>query len=964
MAKAIGGSRCNNNLEPPCGLSLTDHCVVSMGQVNNSNWNMGLDAHSSLYISHELAHLLGAFHTQCCVFYRSTNPTTLPLNSSNSVGYAIELDGDGSVCQPNGYNNNCQNFSNNQTVQSLNPTIIMSYAWYDSNGPDANGNDNSVPLNLVAPFHAENVKFICECIDNPSDFGNWPGSTDSDGDGIANSQECAGYELIPNSNTTSFTDKNGNSFTGNVCKDGSPCTTNDLLNGCNCIGKPTDGNNGFNCNITPKHDFENEFYPYPISATGYGGAIIRWLDDLSPDVTGAIIPSLSSSPDIISNTNQTNRYLHIFAETLAKNVAPGFYEGFVIPLCNPLQPGCSINITGDYSFYNDQGYACNIGDFCGNLLVQGTSDLPCYNSQLPFSIGYTPMSNLTGCYQSNYNFTNICSYNYNCPNVNEVYNLAHVPLRNSGNQDADSGWYFSSNLPIVGNVPLADRLGGGGIRIDNSTCEEIRFLVFSLDVFAPGFTTGGNLMLDNIEVTKLSCPVDIGYGINGIYNGPIPDCENPPCNTNPPQNGNNSQIGSNPNCCRISIDEGQSLDLYGPTGYGYCDYQWTFNGNVVSNDIDLNLTLIQCSQAGIYELRVTDEYGCMLFKCIEVDVMKCFIVKPYVSNEFCGQNNAYVEFEICGIPAIYSYTFSGNGITPVSGTCNIPNSNIASCTFSTPQNLTAGKYNIQITSSAMTQCVYSRQICIEDIDQTIIRTSGGDAGFHNHQGVNLNAGTQIAWSFNPYTITDRLRIKLGTSTLVNTQAVTNAIASDCVVTSNVDRGCDCSNFYNQNYSGSFTLYTTGNLTVEVDGDICMHTDTAWLVEVCCINGTSACSQNPSYPSLPESNCNASITNNPQSNVSDNSATILYNVGGNICSLILEYRPYGNPNWNSVSLSTSSTNYTLNNLQSGVVYEYRLKAICCNGTFNYSNIQNFFTDPCGPFIYVNNYPLLGYITPGL
>lgn len=313
----------------------------------------------------------------------------------------------------------------------------------------------------------------------------------------------------------------------------------------------------------------------------------------------------------------------------------------------------------------------------------------------------------------------------------------------------------------------------------NNTCQEINFLIFSLDVFTPGRSSGGNLMIDNVQVQKLSAPVNIEYEINDANMGTLTDCANDPCNGIQDFGQNGRYFDSN-DCCKLMVYEACKLEFHAPSNLEYCTFTWTHNGNFVANTQTLSFQSINLTDAGKYLLEIVDESGCRLYKCIDLDIEQCITVETYISNEFCGQNNAYVEFDIVGKGGTYTYTFDGPGISPITSSCTI-SANGGTCSFISPQNLPSGKYEIFIHLDSNPSCTYYEEICIIDIDQTIVDETGNgiNAGFVNHQGVSLNSGTEIEWRFEPFNVADRMEITLNGNLIVNTGSVTLCSSTEC-----------------------------------------------------------------------------------------------------------------------------------------------------------------------------------------
>lgn len=171
---------------------------------------------------------------------------------------------------------------------------------------------------------------------------------------------------------------------------------------------------------------------------------------------------------------------------------------------------------------------------------------------------------------------------------------------------------------------------------------------------------------------------------------------------------------------------------------------------------------------------------------------------------------------------------------------------------------------------------------------------------------------------------------------------------------------------NCNLVGSIVLPSSGTVVVEVTGTSCQTSGgTRWELEICCgdnQNGVSCVSTIPLNSEIIESECVASVQSSVQSSVTHNSANITYATSGCVQSVIVEYRPIGNPSWSSEVSSNSPVQ--INNLIAGTAYEYRLIVICCNGSTSTAQGQSFYTESCFSWIDVQNDASLGYITPGL
>lgn len=349
IAASVGGGICGSG---------SNHSIANLftPDPGGSSINNPV-SYMSLIMAHEMAHTLGACHTECCAFF-----------GSNS---AIESDGCGANCGNSGCNN-----TNGTFIGRLNPSIVMSYNW--SCGTPA----NSIDVDATSPFHPQNATKMCNCIGN---FGTPPHGNyaqDMDNDGINNVDECPGQDFTPNPSAT-FPSKNGN-ISGCMCDDANPCTHSDIFenceNGdCNCQGQPLNFQSCLSCRL---HDFSNNpispynYIAYPHMATGYGGAILNWHSSTS---------NVNCSPDIGEDING-NQYIRLISQINPQNGNLDYYEGFLVQLCNPFLPGTEMNIQLDYAFYHDQSLnSCNDPNNCGSLLVQGSTNSPSFTARLPRS---------------------------------------------------------------------------------------------------------------------------------------------------------------------------------------------------------------------------------------------------------------------------------------------------------------------------------------------------------------------------------------------------------------------------------------------------------------------------------------------------------------------------------------------------------------------------------------------------
>lgn len=447
-----------------------------------------------------------------------------------------------------------------RTVIRLCPTTIMSYCGLVQTGEvEANGNLINNPCNLIAdpnanyteetnqnntngdiipinqnsPIHPLNIELICthlsNCCDswgqggcvadvppNPPNPDNVTcpisgiGLPDSDCDGIPDGCECDGWDLIVNDSGIMFTeqivDPKCEDFTvsnpqlGWSCNDNNPCTFNDRLVGCACIGDffPVDIEdipNGTCPNNTGICEILRAAYddgPNIVYAMGQYPA--SWTTDLA-------VNSFIAQPSLI------NGNLRLLGRKGNNNV-----HGMVYTLCCPIIGG-----TGRvYRLEIDAGFLAYYNDTQATIMVHGSEGPPEVNNPI-----------LAQCVSTN---------GYECLGV--ISNIQPEPINHPTNTDANGNVTFDNwaNLPDV-------NLNTFNLTITPNQNTNFIYISFPIDDMPNSCTNqnpietnvlgGGSLFINDIRVITQEPPIilsRITYGKNECDSDAdeIPNDENEP----------------------------------------------------------------------------------------------------------------------------------------------------------------------------------------------------------------------------------------------------------------------------------------------------------------------------------------------------------------------------------------------------------------------------------------------------
>jgi GEVED domain/Fibronectin type III domain/Secretion system C-terminal sorting domain len=135
--------------------------------------------------------------------------------------------------------------------------------------------------------------------------------------------------------------------------------------------------------------------------------------------------------------------------------------------------------------------------------------------------------------------------------------------------------------------------------------------------------------------------------------------------------------------------------------------------------------------------------------------------------------------------------------------------------------------------------------------------------------------------------------------------------------------------YNNNGSNTYTI-----------NNLLPNTAYEWCVNRDCVNGVSA-PVITTFTTLPPP-CNPPATLNIL-NLTNTSARLNWSGGGNAQSFIVQYRQVGAPNWITITIPNSNTQYQLNGLTLNTTYEYRVATNCGASTSVYSAPFTFTTN---------------------
>lgn len=258
ISNGIGNLCGGTNVVNGQTLDMNGESIANLGkyELNPSDPSQAED-YPELIMAHEMAHSMGAFHTEANTFYSSDDQNcpghryAIESESCDAVDNFLCPDANGNTppsdpprSEPDGQNSG--NGLEGRTVTRICPTTIMSYCWaFNGNDnsvcTDADGNDHVRPIAIDtdAPIHPQNVIKICEHLNACSTWGE-PGCMtetdpplpDADCDGIADEDECLLYTNVSNGLIDIVESINQCPYeeiieTVQSCNDNDDCTFND-----------------------------------------------------------------------------------------------------------------------------------------------------------------------------------------------------------------------------------------------------------------------------------------------------------------------------------------------------------------------------------------------------------------------------------------------------------------------------------------------------------------------------------------------------------------------------------------------------------------------------------------------------------------------------------------------------------------------------------------------------------------
>jgi len=140
-------------------------------------------------------------------------------------------------------------------------------------------------------------------------------------------------------------------------------------------------------------------------------------------------------------------------------------------------------------------------------------------------------------------------------------------------------------------------------------------------------------------------------------------------------------------------------------------------------------------------------------------------------------------------------------------------------------------------------------------------------------------------------------------------------------------------------STAWTSYTTTSTNYTFTG-LTSNTAYQWQIRTNCSAGSSAYSASQNFTTLAAS-CNVP-TGLSTKNVTPNSAKLLWTAVSGAVSYTIQYKLASSSTW--ISVTTTSTTYSLSGLSANTAYHWRVKTNCSSGSSVYSTTQNLTTSP--------------------
>ncbi|MEP4136332.1 MAG: PKD domain-containing protein [Cyclobacteriaceae bacterium] len=136
-------------------------------------------------------------------------------------------------------------------------------------------------------------------------------------------------------------------------------------------------------------------------------------------------------------------------------------------------------------------------------------------------------------------------------------------------------------------------------------------------------------------------------------------------------------------------DDSGSIDVTAVSGFEPFTYEWGF----VSDQINSNS--IDGLFAGIYELTVTDRFGCSTATLLEIEEEQAVSLDPTITNASCGESTGSISLGLAN-PETYAYLWNDSN------------------TASERTGLSAGQYSVTVTSQS--GCVVEEEFSVSETD--------------------------------------------------------------------------------------------------------------------------------------------------------------------------------------------------------------------------------------------------------